>query len=174
MKADLRQAAKGDAPAHKRQFLSFKLAGEEYGVDILRVQEIRGWTSVTVLPHAPDWSLGVVDLRGCMVPVIDLRRRLNFDRAAFGPATVVIVLHLEYNGETRRVGLVVDEVSEVYDVLDSQLRPLPDIGSTDAFKSIEGLAQVGSRTIILLDAVYLVLGASASLGQDIPSLAELG
>src|SRR5512144_1124032 len=105
-----------------QQFLTFKLAGEEYGVGILSVQEIRGWSAVTAIPHSPPWVLGVIDLRGVVVPVIDLRRRFELAPATFGPSTVVIVIRVATGGEERTVGLVVDAVSEVYDIDPSAFR----------------------------------------------------
>ena len=110
--------------ASAQQFLTFKLAGEEYGVGILAVQEIRGWSAVTTIPHAPEWVLGVMDLRGVTVPVIDLRRRFEFEPAQFGPSTVVIVIRVPNGEQERTLGLVVDAVSEVYD-LDCVRLPQP-------------------------------------------------
>jgi len=91
------------AGAAHQQFLTFKLAGEEYGVGILTVQEIRGWSAVTAIPHSPPWVLGVIDLRGVVVPVIDLRRRFELAPAEFGPATVVIVIRVNAGNEERTV-----------------------------------------------------------------------
>src|SRR6266436_7035883 len=84
--------AVADKPAaDSEQYLTFMLAGEEYGVDILRVQEIKGWDKVTRIPHTPDYVLGVINLRGAVVPILDLRRRFGLETIAFGPTTVVIV-----------------------------------------------------------------------------------
>jgi purine-binding chemotaxis protein CheW len=124
-----------------QQFLTFKLAGEEYGVGILKVQEIRGWSAVTAIPHAPAWVLGVIDLRGVVVPVIDLRRRFDLEPAHFGPATVVSVIR-------------------VYDIDESSFRALPDLGSTAASDVVQGLAHTDGKTVILLDAERLSVGAS--------------
>jgi purine-binding chemotaxis protein CheW len=146
--------------AGSQQVLTFKLAGEEYGVGILKVQEIRGWSAVTAIPHAPAWVLGVIDLRGVVVPVIDLRRRFELDPAQFGPATVVIVIRVADGGEERTIGLVVDAVSEVYDIDASAYRALPDLGSTAASEVVHGLAQADGKTIILLDAERLAAGAT--------------
>jgi purine-binding chemotaxis protein CheW len=143
-----------------QQFLTFKLAGEEYGVGILKVQEIRGWAAVTAIPHAPAWVLGVIDLRGVVVPVIDLRRRFDLDPAQFGPATVVIVIRVVSGGEERTLGLVVDAVSEVYDIDESAYRALPDLGSMAASEVVHGLAHTDGKTIILLDAEQLAVGVT--------------
>ncbi len=147
--------------AANQQFLTFKLAGEEYGVGILTVQEIRGWSAVTAIPHSPPWVLGVIDLRGVVVPVIDLRRRFELAPATFGPSTVVIVIHVATGGEQRTVGLVVDAVSEVYDIDQSAFRQLPDLGSTAAAEVVNGLAHTDGKTVILLDAARLAACASS-------------
>jgi purine-binding chemotaxis protein CheW len=146
--------------AGSQQVLTFKLAGEEYGVGILKVQEIRGWTAVTAIPHSPAWMLGVIDLRGVVVPVIDLRQRFELEPAQFGPATVVIVIRVAGEGGDRTIGLVVDAVSEVYDLDASTFRALPDLGSTAASEVVRGLAQADGKTIILLDAERLAAGAT--------------
>lgn len=144
-----------------QQFLTFKLAGEEYGVGILTVQEIRGWSAVTAIPHSPAWVLGVIDLRGVVVPVIDLRRRFELAPAEFGPATVVIVIRVNAGDEERTVGLVVDAVSEVYDIDESAFRQLPDFGSSAASEVVNGLAHTDGKTVILLDAHRLAACASS-------------
>ena len=147
--------------AANQQFLTFKLAGEEYGVGILTVQEIRGWSAVTAIPHSPQWVLGVVDLRGVVVPVIDLRRRFELAQAEFGPSTVVIVIRVHTGGEERTVGLVVDAVSEVYDIDESAFRQLPDLGTSAAGEVVNGLAHTDGKTVILLDAVRLAACAAS-------------
>lgn len=156
------KSAAGEAKgAAKQQFLTFKLAGEEYGVGILTVMEIRGWSAVTAIPHSPPWVLGVVDLRGVVVPVIDLRRRFELSPADFGPSTVVIVIRVNTGAEERTVGLVVDAVSEVYDIDETAFRQLPDLGSSAAGEVVNGLAHTDGKTVILLDAVRLAACASS-------------
>lgn len=147
-------------PTHgTQQFLTFKLAGEEYGVGILMVQEIRGWSAVTAIPHSPEWVLGVMDLRGVAVPVIDLRRRFELEPATFGPSTVVIVIRVPNEGQERTVGLVVDAVSEVYDIDATTFRRLPELGSAASTDVVHGLAQADGKTLILLDAARLAVSA---------------
>ena len=143
-----------------RQVLTFKLGAEEYGLGVLMVQEIRGWSAVTAIPHAPSWVLGVIDLRGVVVPIIDLRRRFDLAPAEFGPATVVIVLRVADGAGERTIGLVVDAVSEVYDINESNFRSLPDIGSSTAGDVVTGLVHADGKTIILLDAQRLVAGTA--------------
>jgi len=155
--------------AAHQQFLTFMLAGEEYGVGILTVQEIRGWSAVTAIPHSPPWVLGVIDLRGVVVPVIDLRRRFELAPAEFGPATVVIVIRVHAGRDVRTVGLVVDTVSEVYDIDDSALRHLPDFGRGASSEVVQGLAHTDGKTVILLDAHRLAAcGADAVNGEMRP------
>jgi len=107
--------------ADAQQFLTFKLAGEEYGVGILTVQEIRGWSQVTKVPHTPVWLLGVINLRGVVVPIIDLRLKFNFANAEYTDTTVVIILTVGI----RVVGVVVDGVSDVITVGPAQIKPAP-------------------------------------------------
>src|SRR5579871_3189460 len=113
------------------QFLTFMLAGQEYGVDILRVQEIKGWDKVTAIPHTPDYVLGVINLRGSVVPILDLRRRFGLPAMDFGPTTVIIVVRMT-GSDDRPVGIVVDAVSEVYNVNTAETKPPPEMcGSVD-------------------------------------------
>jgi chemotaxis signal transduction protein/anti-anti-sigma regulatory factor len=99
------------AAGNREQYLTFMLAGEEYGVDILRVQEIKGWDKVTRIPHTPDYVLGVINLRGAVVPILDLRRRFGLESIAFGPTTVVIVMRVVSGPDERTVGVVVDQAA---------------------------------------------------------------
>jgi len=162
-------AASGpDASASAGQYLTFKLAGEEYGVDILRVQEIKGWEQATRIPQAPPFVIGVINLRGAIVPIIELRRRLGLATVAIGPTTVVIVVRVAGERGERTVGVVVDAVCDVYTVATSQLQPAPDVGAGVDTAFIRGLATVASKLVILLDMDRLVnasifdgLGAAA-------------
>src|SRR5271156_1177492 len=138
------------------QYLTFMLAGEEYGVDILRVQEIKGWDKVTRIPHTPDYVLGVINLRGAVVPILDLRRRFGLETIEFGPTTVVIVLRVGSGHEERTVGVGVDAVSEVYNVNTAEAMPPPDVcGSVDTV-FVKALATVGEKMLILLDIDRLI------------------
>jgi len=104
------------------QYLTFLLAGEEYGLDILKVQEIRGWEQPTMLPNALNYVLGVINLRGTVVPIIDLRQRFALEKSQFGQTTVVVIVKVSSADKERTVGIVVDAVSEVYNVNDEQIR----------------------------------------------------
>ncbi len=140
-----------------REFLTFMLAGEEYGVDILRVQEIKGWDSVTNIPNTPDYIRGVINLRGTIVPIIDMRLRFNLEQLEYGPTTVVIVLKVEKDSETvRTMGVVVDAVSDVHDVPTSQIKASPDFGTTVDMEFVKGLATVGEKMVIVLDIDHML------------------
>jgi purine-binding chemotaxis protein CheW len=145
-----------DAGAGARQMLTFRLGDEGYGVDILRVKEIRGWSPVTRIPQSRPHVLGVLNLRGSIVPIIDLRVRFALDRADFTPLTVVIVLSIASGSGARECGLVVDSVSDVLDIGADAMRPAPNLsGSVDA-EFIHGLANVDDRMMILLNVDELV------------------
>jgi purine-binding chemotaxis protein CheW len=138
------------------QYLTFMLDREEYGVDILRVQEIKGWDKVTRIPHTPDYVLGVINLRGAVVPILDLRRRFGLEAIAFGPTTVVIVVRVAGGHDGRTVGIVVDAVSEVYNVDSGDTRQPPDMcGSVDTV-FVKALATVEEKMLILLDIDRLI------------------
>src|SRR3954467_9302872 len=112
-----------EAAAGSQQVLTFVLGNETYGVDILRVQEIRGWSAVTKIPHAPAHVLGVLNLRGSIVPIVDLRMRFSLDRAEYTSVTVIIVLSVQSGAGRRDFGVVVDGVSDVVDVDASAVKP---------------------------------------------------
>ena len=145
------------------EFLTFCLARETYGVDILRVQEIRGYDSVTRLPSAPDFIKGVINLRGTIVPIVDLRVRfgcLNANgEAEYNAFTVTIVLHI---GQ-RTIGTVVDSVSDVVEIPAEAIRPAPEMKSAIDATYIRGLAHVGERMVILLDIESLLLSGDMGL-----------
>jgi purine-binding chemotaxis protein CheW len=139
------------------QFLTFVLGGEEYGVTILQVQGIQGWDRVTPIPNTPEYILGVINLRGAIVPIVDLRRRFGMPAAEFGPTTVVIVVRVtQENRNERTLGLVVDAVSEVCSVGADSRKPAPDFGSGIKTDFVKGLATVENRMVILLDIDRLV------------------
>jgi len=116
------------------QFLTFMLAGEEYGVDILRVQEIKGWDAVTSIPNTPEYLRGVINLRGTIVPIVDMRIRL-----------------VDYGEKSRVIGIVVDGVSDVYNVPDEKVKPSPDFGSAVDTEFVRGLATIDEKMVIILD-----------------------
>jgi purine-binding chemotaxis protein CheW len=139
-----------NAPAHQ-QILTFQLANQVFGVDILRVREIRGWSTVTEMPETPAHVLGVLNLRGAVVPVIDLRTRLGLPPAEATATTVIIVLTVMVGEARRDFGLVVDAVSDVSDLQPGDIRQTPaGIGGSEQ-RSVPSLATLGERMILLLD-----------------------
>ncbi|MGL4473231.1 MAG: chemotaxis protein CheW [Shewanella sp.] len=139
------------------QFLSFVMANEEYGVPILAVQEIRGWEPTTSIPNAPKHVKGVINLRGTIVPIIDLRERFGIDSLAYGSTTVVIVLKVELANQQKVIGIVVDAVSDVFTIAENEIRVTPDFGNAQDLRFIRGLASVSEKMVILLD-INMLLG----------------
>jgi purine-binding chemotaxis protein CheW len=140
------------AMGEKGQYLSFRLGAEDYAVDILRVQEIRGWEKVRSLPDSEDYVKGVLDLRGTIVPIIDLRVRFGESDPAYSATTVVIVMAVDL-GESQQqlVGAVVDGVSDVLDIDRSDMKPPPNIGGTVSRRYLEGMVSLPRGMVILLD-----------------------
>lgn len=139
------------------QYLTFMLADEEYGVDILRVQEIKGWDGVTPMPNMPNYILGVINLRGTVVPIIDLRKLFQLDSVPFDKTTVVIVVRISSEDENERtMGIVVDAVSEVHNICSTEIKPSPDFGGACSTESIKGLATQDDRMLIMLDIDHLL------------------
>ncbi len=138
------------------QYLTFILAGEEYGLDILRVQEIRAWDTVTPIPNTPPYLKGVINLRGTIVPIIDLRVRFGLETLPYRPTTVVIVLKVESESGHRIMGMVADAVSDVYSITSEARKPTPDFGSAISTEYLEGLATIDEKMVILLDVDRLI------------------
>ena len=133
------------------QFLTFIMSNEEYGVNILCVQEIRGWESATPLPNSPAHIKGVINLRGTIVPIVDLRQCFGLEAIEYTPVTVVIVLKVEGTKGSRIVGIVVDAVSEVYTISDNEIKPAPDLGDAVNTDYVRGLVDVDKKMVILLE-----------------------
>jgi purine-binding chemotaxis protein CheW len=148
--------ATSEPSSDAEQFLTFVLGGEEYGVTILKVQGIQCWDRVTPIPNTPEYILGVINLRGAIVPIVDLRRRFGMPAAEFGPTTVVIVVRVATERSERTLGLVVDAVSEVCNVNAQERQPAPDFGAGIKTDFVKGLATVDKRMVILLDIDRLV------------------
>jgi purine-binding chemotaxis protein CheW len=146
------------ATASAAEFLTFALGSEEYGVDILKVKEIRGYDAVTRLPDAPDYIKGVINLRGTIVPVVDMRLKFRLERAEYTALTVMIVL----NVADRVVGMVVDSVSDVVQLSAEQVRAVPEIGATIDRQFLTGIGTLDERMLILLDIERLM--ASTEMG----------
>ena len=143
------------------EYLTFRLGEEEYGIDILKVQEIRGYENPTRIAHAPAFIKGVTNLRGTIVPIVDMRLRFNCAQAEYNSFTVVIILNLR----ERVVGIVVDSVSDVMELTPEQVRTAPDIESSIDAQCIRGLGSVGDRMLILLDIEKLMAGMDMGLAM---------
>lgn len=147
------------------QFLSFTLGDEEYGVEILRVQEIRSWEPVSRIPNVPFYEKGVVNLRGAIVPIIDLRERFGLDHTDYTSLTVVVVLQTQNEaGQPRIMGVVVDSVSDVINVDKKTIQSAPNFGAKVSTEFINGLASVNERMVMLLDVEKLL--KLESLGDE--------
>jgi len=134
------------------QYLTFALGDEEYGVAILNVQEIKGYAPVTPIPNTPPWVRGVMNLRGTIVPVIDLRLRLGMPAVDYGPFTVIVVLAVG----AKVVGAIVDAVSDVLSIPDGQVQQTPDLGVAIDVRFVGGIAQADEKLVVLLDAETLL------------------
>ena len=141
------------------EYLTFRLDREEYGIDILKVQEIRGYEPPTRIANAPSFIKGVVNLRGTIVPIVDMRLKFNCANAQYDSFTVVIILNLHQS----IVGIVVDSVSDVMGLVPDQMRGAPDIESIIDSDSIIGLGSLGERMLILLDIEKLMSGLDMGL-----------
>ncbi len=152
------------------QYLTFFMADEEYGVDILCVQEIRGWEAARVIPNAAAYVKGVLDLRGVIVPIIDLRKCFGFAEVEYGPMTVVIVIKInctEDQGSSRTIGILVDAVSDVYSLDLNDLREAPDLGEGSDTGYIKGMVNIDNKMVVLLN-VDLLFNLN-----EMPDLSEL-
>lgn len=138
------------------QYLTFVMDNEEYGVEILSVQEIRGWEKPTKIPNTPKYLKGVINLRGTIVPIVDLRVRFHLNEVEYTQVTVVIVLKLNDENASRTVGIVVDAVSDVYSIAVNDIRESPDITNTENSQFIKGLAQVDEKMVIILKLTGLL------------------
>jgi purine-binding chemotaxis protein CheW len=155
-----------------RQVLTFWLGSEGYCVDILRVQEIRVWAPVTRIPKLPPDVLGVLNLRGSIVPIVDLRVRFNLSNCEFTPLTVVIILSIKTSSGERDFGLVVDGVSDVIDISEENLQKAPNLGNRAVVGFIQGLVIVADRMLILLNLDELLCRDSEHLpAADLASVA---
>jgi purine-binding chemotaxis protein CheW len=148
-----------DVNAAGSEFLTFRLGAEEYGIDILKVQEIRGWEPPTTIANAPAFIKGVINLRGAIVPIIDMRIKFNLEEAAYDSFTVVIIL----NVGGRVVGIVVDSVSDVITLAQEHMRDAPEFSGALDTDYITGLGTADDRMLILVDIERLMTGADMAL-----------
>jgi purine-binding chemotaxis protein CheW len=149
------------AAAQTNEFLTFTLGGEEYGIEILKVQEIRSYEKPTTIANAPAFIKGIVNLRGVMVPIIDMRLKFNIGKAEYDQFTVVIILSLA----KRVVGMVVDSVSDVITLAPEQIQPAPEFSEAFDAQYIIGLGTVADRMLILMDVEKCMTGPGMALAN---------
>lgn len=145
-----------------REFLTFNLGEEEYAIDILKVQEIRGYDAVTKIANSPEYIKGVINMRGVIVPIIDMRIKFNLGQVEYDQFTVVIILNIA----GRVVGMVVDGVSDVIALRESQISPAPEFGAVLDTDYIDGLATLDERMIIMIDIEKLMTSGEMGLVEQ--------
>ncbi|GHA84578.1 chemotaxis protein CheW [Modicisalibacter luteus] len=155
----LQQASHAAIDTQSSEFLVFSLGEEEYAVDILKVQEIRGYENVTRIANAPDFIKGVTNLRGVIVPIVDLRIKFHLDKVEYGGQTVVIVV----NVADRVVGIVVDGVSDVMTLSPDQIKPAPEFGVALSSDYLSGLGSLDDRMLVLVDIDKLLTSEEMAL-----------
>jgi purine-binding chemotaxis protein CheW len=153
-------AVQGISPAMKREgkYLTFSLADEEYGIGIRKVKEIIGMMAVTAIPQAPSYMKGVINLRGKVIPVVDLRLKFGMEEGVRSEKTCIVVVEAA-RGETRlAIGIIVDAVSEVLNIKEDDVEPTPDFGTSTDTRYILGMAKSGAGVKILLDIDRVLCG----------------
>ncbi len=153
----------GKTGVSNNEFLTFILGREEYGIDILKVQEIRGYDAVTSIANMPEFIKGVINLRGIIVPIVDLRIKFKLPDISYDEFTVVVILNLG----TRVMGIVVDSVSDVLTIQSEQIRPVPEMSSALDTRYILGLGTIDDRMLILVDIEKLMLGSEMALVDEV-------
>ncbi|MEJ7806527.1 MAG: chemotaxis protein CheW [Telluria sp.] len=148
-----------------REFLAFTLGSEEYGIDILKVQEIRGYEAVTRIANAPEFIKGVINLRGIIIPVIDMRIKFNLGTPVYDQFTVVIILNIS----GRIMGMVVDSVSDVTTLTADQIKPAPEMGAAFNSDYMIGLGTIDERMLILVDIDKLMSSGEMGLIENLNS-----
>ena len=138
------------------QHLTFVLGGEEYAVDILRVREIRGYEPVSRIPNVPSYEKGVINLRGAIVPILDLREKFEVGQIAYTPTTVVMVLQTRQERGDKIMGVVVDAVADVVELPTGSIQPAPDFGGKISAELVRGVASLEGRMVVLLDVDRLL------------------
>lgn len=145
-----------------RELLTFTLGAEEYGIDILKVQEIRGYDAVTTIVNAPPFIKGVINLRGVIVPIVDLRIKFKLGEPTYNAFTVVIILNIAH----RVMGIVVDGVSDVITLTGEQIKPPPAFGAAVDTRFLSGLATADARMIIVVDIEKLMTSQDMELMDE--------
>jgi purine-binding chemotaxis protein CheW len=160
------KAAAGDEGGYAQEYLTFTLGPEEYAIDILKVQEIRGYEQPTTIANAPGFIKGVINLRGIIVPIVDLRIKFGVGQAEYTPFTVVIILSIS----GRVVGIVVDGVSDVTSLRSDQVRPAPEFAATVDTRYIKGLGTLGERMLIVVDIERLMMSGEMGLVDEVAEI----
>lgn len=137
--------------AKEGKYLIFHLNKEEYGVEILKVQEIIGMMNVTAVPNMPEFIKGIINLRGKIIPVVDLRLKFNMDEKPYTEITCIIIIQVKQGENTKTLGIIVDEVSEVEDIMDSKIESTPNFGNNVTTDYIMGIGKVRERVVMLLN-----------------------
>lgn len=138
------------------QFLTFELAGDAYGIEILKVQEIRGWEPIRKIPNTPDFIRGALNLRGSIVPIIDLRERFQMEKVEYTPTTVVIVMSVETASGPTVMGVVADSVSDVLDISPADVKESPNLGTKINTRYMRGMFVGKNNMVMLLDVDKLL------------------
>ncbi|NEX16949.1 MAG: chemotaxis protein CheW [Halochromatium sp.] len=162
------EAALAASEGENQQFLVFSLGEEEYAIDILKVQEILGYENVTRIANAPEFIKGVTNLRGVIVPIVDLRIKFKLDKVEYGGQTVVIVV----NVSDRIVGIVVDGVSDVMTLTPDQIKPAPELGMSLSSDFLKGLGSLEKRMLVLVDIDKLLTSKEMALVEQVEQIAE--
>jgi purine-binding chemotaxis protein CheW len=139
----------------KRQFITFRSGEQEFGADIMAIREIRGWTETTPLPHAPPYVRGVINLRGVVLPVVDLKARLGREITDANPKHVIVVVEVQASSGERTIGLLVDAVSDILTVTAAEIQATPDMAQGGG-GFVEGIAVLGERMVTLLAMERLI------------------
>jgi len=156
LNASIAEIKSGEA---SEQYLTFFMGKEEFGVDILSVQEIRGWEPVTPIPNSPEHVLGVMNLRGTVAPIIDLRMSFGIEERRYTEKTVVIVLTIPTEKKSKIIGVVVDAVSDVCSFTKSEIQPSPELTQTDQAQYVKGLGSTEDKMVILLQLTECLMAA---------------
>ena len=164
---ELKTTQKSTVESQSRELLTFTLGSEEYGIDILKVQEIRGYEAVTTIANAPEFIKGVINLRGIIVPVVDMRIKFKLGSVTYDETTVVIIL----NVANRVVGMVVDGVSDVTTLKADEIKPAPEFGAGLDTQYLQGLGTVDDRMIILVDIEKLMTSRDMELIETAEEMA---
>ena len=148
------------------QYLTFILAGEEYAIDILRVQEIKGWDKITTLPRTPEYLQGVINLRGTIVPIVDLRKRFKMPSIVYGPTTVIIVVRVLGEEHDRIMGIIVDAVSDVHNLKHDSIKTAPEMNSSIDNRFVSGLTTINNKMVVVMDIDTLLNSSTMELEDN--------